>query len=116
MDPHQTFLDMFQAMKDEDHATAQELAYALQRWFANGGFYPHEYSPDAIHCYVASVLRRTSGHAKPEPVFSVVCCYCDAGQGIPTEEMAMDEGWTEIEPDPDLLQANFLGICPDCRQ
>ena len=62
MDPHQTFLDMFQAMKDEDHATARELALSLQRWFARGGFYTDEYSPEAIHCYLASVLRRTSGH------------------------------------------------------
>ena len=46
MDPHQTFLDMFEAMKDEDHATARELALALHRWFAKGGVCPEEYSPD----------------------------------------------------------------------
>lgn len=116
MDPHQTFLDMFQAMKDEDHATARELAQALQCWFAKGGFYPDEYSPEAIHTYIASVLRRTAGHRKPELPFSLVCSDCDAGKGIATEEEAMDEGWTEIEPAPQLPQANYLGICPDCRK
>ncbi len=116
MDPHQTFLDMFQAMKDEDHATARELAQALQCWFAKGGFYPDEYSPEAMHCYIASVLRRTAGHRKPELPFSLVCSDCDAGEGIATEEEAMDEGWTEIEPAAQLPQANYLGICPDCRK
>lgn len=116
MDPHQTFLDMFQAMKDEDHATARELALALQRWFAKGGFCPDEFSPEVIHLYIESVLRRTIGDCKPELPFSLVCLHCDAGEGLAYEEEAMDAGWTEIEPASDLLQANFLGICPDCRR
>ncbi|QDU45210.1 hypothetical protein Mal52_37010 [Symmachiella dynata] len=61
MDPNQTFLDMFNAMKTEDFATARELALALQEWFAKGGFYPYQYTPEAMQAYIASVLRRTAG-------------------------------------------------------
>ncbi|MDB5346022.1 MAG: hypothetical protein JWP89_4399 [Schlesneria sp.] len=114
MDPNQTFLDMFAAMKDKDFETARELALALKGWFANGGFYPHQYTPEAMHCYIASVLRRTFGHG-PDPVFSLVCRYCDAGEGIATEEDAIGEGWSEIEPAFALPQANYCGVCPDCR-
>jgi hypothetical protein len=116
MDPKQTFLDMIQAMKDEDHATARELAQALKCWFAKGGFCPDPYSPEAMHCYIDSVLRRTAGHRKPEPPFSLVCYECDAGEGIASEEEAMAEGWTEIEFARHLPQANFIGMCPDCRK
>src|SRR5579871_4802174 len=94
MDPNQTYLDMFDAMKAGDFETARELAIALKDWFAKGGFYPHQYTPEAMHAYIASVLRRTAGHG-PEPVFSLVCQHCDAGDGIETEEQAITEGWTE---------------------
>jgi hypothetical protein len=57
MDPNQTFLDMFAAMKSGDFATARELALGLKEWFAKGGFYPHQYTPEAMHAYTASVLR-----------------------------------------------------------
>lgn len=115
MDPNQTFLDMFEAMKASDFETARELALALKGWFAKGGFYPHQFTPDAMHAYIASVLRRTTGHG-PEPVFSLVCRHCDAGEEIATEEQAIGEGWSEIEPAYALPQANFCGLCPDCQQ
>jgi hypothetical protein len=60
MDPNQTFLDMFHAMRDEVHETARELASALNRWFATGGFYPYQYTPEAMNAYIADVLRRTA--------------------------------------------------------
>jgi len=60
MDPNQTFLDMFHAMRDGDHETARELAFALKRWFASGGFYPYQFTPEAMNAYIASVLRRTA--------------------------------------------------------
>jgi len=106
---------MFEAMKAGDFETARDLALALKEWFAKGGFYPHQYTPEAMHSYIASVLRRTFGHG-PEPVFSLVCRNCDAGEGIKTEEDAMGEGWTEIELALALPQANFCGLCPECRQ
>lgn len=115
MDPNRTYLDMFDAMKNKDLETARELALALKEWFAKGGFYPHQFTPEAMHCYIASVLRRTAGNG-PEPVFSLVCRYCDAGEGIETEEEAIGEGWTEIELALALPQANFCGLCPDCCQ
>ena len=115
MDPNQTYLDMFAAMKAGDFETARELALALKNWFAKGGFCPYQYTPEAMHAYIASVLRRTAGHG-PEPVFSLVCRHCDAGGEIETEEQAIGEGWIEIEPAFALPQANFCGLCPDCRQ
>jgi hypothetical protein len=68
-----------------------------------------------MHAYIASVLRRTSGHG-PEPVFTLVCRHCDAGEHIETEEQAIGEGWSEIEPAYALPQANYCGLCPDCRE
>lgn len=114
MDPNQAYLDMFEAMKSQDFETARELALALKDWFAKGGFYPHQYTPEAMHAYIASVLLRTTGHG-PEPVFSLVCRHCDAGGEIETEEQAIGEGWSEIEPAYALTSANFCGLCPDCK-
>ena len=114
MDPNQTYLDMFAAMKACDFATARELALALKEWFAKGGFYPHQYTREAMHAYIASVLRRTEGHGDQVP-FSLTCRHCDAGMGIESEEQAMSEGWTEIEPAFALAEANFCGLCPECK-
>ena len=114
MDPNQTFLDMFEAMKANDFETARELALALKHWFASGGFYPHQYTPEAMYAYIASVLRRTAGHG-PEPVFSLVCRHCYAGEGFTTEEDAIAQGWSGIEPALALPQANYCGLCPDCQ-
>lgn len=115
MDPNQTFTEMFEAMRALDDKTARELALALQAWLANGGFYPNDHTPEAVNSYLASVLRRTNDSQAEELPFSLVCLYCDAGEGIATEEEAIDEGWVEIEPVPQLLQANYLGVCLDCR-
>ncbi len=114
MDPNQAYLDMFEAMKANDFETARELALALKNWFAKGGFYPYQFTPEAMHAYIASVLRRTAGHG-PEPFFSLVCRHCDAGEGIESEEQAIAEGWSEIEPAYALSQANYCGLCPTCR-
>jgi hypothetical protein len=59
MDPNQTFLDMYNSMRDGDHETARELAKALNDWFAKGGFYTYQFTPEAMHAYINSVLRRT---------------------------------------------------------
>jgi hypothetical protein len=114
MDPNQTFLEMFEAMKADDFTTARQLALALKDWFGKGGFYPYQYTPQAMLAYIASVLRRTSGSG-PEPEFTLVCEHCDAGMGIDSEERAIAEGWTGIEPALALPQANYCGICPDCK-
>ena len=111
MDPNQTFSDLMEAMRTEDHDTARDLALALQNWLAKGGFCPGGHTREEVESYLASVLFRT-GDQLP---FSLVCWYCDAGQGIASEEDAQTEGWIEIEPAPQLLQANYLGVCPDCR-
>jgi hypothetical protein len=48
--------------------------------------------------------------------FSLVCSECDAGMNIESHDQAMAEGWTEIDYAPDLPMANFIGLCPDCRE
>jgi hypothetical protein len=35
---------------------------------------------------------------------------------IDSYEQALDGGWSEISYEPDLPMANFLGLCPDCRE
>lgn len=114
MDPNQTFLDMFAAMKANDFDTARELALSFKEWFRKGGFYPHQYTPEAMHSYIASVLRRTNGYGEQVP-FSLTCFHCDDGTGLTSEEEAMDAGWTEIQPAYALPQANYCGLCPECR-
>ena len=60
MDPNQTYLDMFDAMREGDHETARSLALVLKRWFSSGGFYPYQFTPEAMNAYIADVLRRTA--------------------------------------------------------
>lgn len=115
MDPNQTFLDMLKAMKNQEFEAARERALALKEWLAKGGFTPLRFTADTINGYIASILRRTALHG-PEPVFSLVCQQCDAGMDIESEEQAIEEGWSGIEPAFDLPQANYCGLCPDCRQ
>ena len=116
MDPNQTFDDMFNAMCVEDHETARESAIALKSWLAKGGFYPNQHTPEAVRSYLASVLWRTAESQEQKPPFKLACSYCDAGEGISSEEEAMNEGWIAIEPALQLIQANCLGVCPDCRE
>ncbi|MCA9094029.1 MAG: hypothetical protein KDA68_11110 [Planctomycetaceae bacterium] len=59
MDPYQTYLDMYDAMKHKDHAAAREQALNLKEWFAKGGFYPYQVTPLAMQAYLAFVLRHT---------------------------------------------------------
>lgn len=47
--------------------------------------------------------------------FTLTCIQCDAGTDIESFEHAMEQGWRLIEYTPDLPMANFLGVCPDCR-
>jgi hypothetical protein len=48
--------------------------------------------------------------------FSLVCSECDAGMEIETYDQALAEGWTDIDYAPDLPMANFIGLCPNCRE
>jgi hypothetical protein len=48
--------------------------------------------------------------------FSLVCSECDAGTDIESHDQATAEGWTDIDYAPDLPMANFIGLCPDCRE
>ena len=57
------------------------------------------------------------GNAYPAEVpFSLVCYECDAGMDVRSHEQAVAEGWTRIDFDPGLPMANFVGVCPDCRE
>lgn len=48
--------------------------------------------------------------------FSLVCERCDAGMEVETHEQALDEAWANVRFEPELSMANFLGLCPDCRE
>ena len=66
MDPTQCYLEMFEAMKAEDFATARERALALKEWLDRGGFSPPNYTEEEVRGYLANVLRRTAGYAEPD--------------------------------------------------
>ena len=51
---------------------------------------------------------------KSDPVFSLTCVCCDAGEGIQNHAEASRLGWKEITPDPSGLSWNHVGVCPDC--
>lgn len=57
-----------------------------------------------------------SGKIPPDVAFSLVCERCDAGTEIETYEDALNCGWSDISYEPDCPMANFIGLCPDCRQ
>lgn len=48
--------------------------------------------------------------------FSLVCSECDAGMNMGSYDQALAEGWAEIDCAPDLPMANYVGLCPDCRE
>jgi hypothetical protein len=50
--------------------------------------------------------------------FSLTCRDCDAGMDMETPEQALAAGWIEIEDvaDENLMEAYYLGLCPDCRK
>ena len=56
------------------------------------------------------------GEIPADVPFSLICECCDGGMEIESYEAALAAGWTGIVFAPDLLQANFLGLCPECRQ
>ena len=51
-----------------------------------------------------------------EVPFSLACEGCDGGMEIEDYDQAIASGWTEISYSPDLPMANFMGLCPVCRQ
>jgi hypothetical protein len=48
--------------------------------------------------------------------FTLTCSECDAGMEIESHEHAVAEGWTDIDYRPDLPMANYVGLCPVCRE
>lgn len=75
MDPKQCYLEILEAMKQGDLATARERAQDLKQWLDRGGFCPPDYTADEVRSYLATVLHRTKPAAKPQ-------------QPVPTTEMA----------------------------
>ena len=61
MDPTKCYLEMFEAMRDNDDVTARERALALEQWLGRGGFYPLGYTQTEVDAYLANVLLRTAG-------------------------------------------------------
>lgn len=62
---------------------------------------------------MASVIRSFDPADVP---FTLVCSECDAGMGIASGDEAVAAGWSDIDYAPDLPMANFIGLCPDCRE
>ena len=60
MDPTTCYLEMYEAMKQSDHETARERAFALNEWLSRGGLYPPNYTKTDVDAYLANVLRRTA--------------------------------------------------------
>lgn len=117
MDPTTCYREMTLAMRDGDFETARDHALNLQRWFNQGGFEPDGENILEVKGHLARVLRITTPGVPPEPeIFSLACSECDFGEGITTEAEAIEEGWSQITPAPDLPIANFVGICPCCRR
>ena len=106
MDPNQTLLDMYETVKKQDLPTTRELALALKEWFAKGGFYPPQYTPQRMQVYLATVICYTEGH-DPEPAFSLICQYCNAGEDIEIRDQALAAGWTNIHSAYAIAQANY---------
>ena len=48
--------------------------------------------------------------------FTIDCSECDAGTDIKTIDRAVTEGWAEIDYAPGLPMANYIGLCPECRE
>ena len=116
MDPTACYLEMLLSMQNGDFETAREHALILKRWLDRGGFYPQDENMLEVQGHLARVLRITTPGAPPEPrVFSLVCADCDNGDGITSETKAIKEGWSQIQPAPNLPMANYVGICPCCR-
>ena len=116
MDPTACYLEMILSMQDGDLETARDSALNLKRWLDRGGFYPQEVNILEVDGHLARVLRITTPGAPSEPeVFSLVCVDCDYGDGITSETEAIEEGWSSIQPAPDLPMANYVGTCPCCR-
>jgi len=64
-------------------------------------------------CGVSFDYDQRSIHESP---FSLVCACCDAGMEIESPQQARLAGWTRLQSAPDLPMANWLGVCPDCRE
>ncbi len=75
---------------------------------------PHIAPPNASP-YEGSDQPTNFGVLYGPPVFSLVCFNCDDGGHIRTLNEALAEGWDDITEDLDLVQANYVGRCPDCH-
>jgi hypothetical protein len=60
MDPQQCYLEMQEAMRTGDLATARERALALQSWLNRGGFYPPNDSVAEVKASLGTVLEQTA--------------------------------------------------------
>lgn len=108
---------MIRSMQEGDFETVRVNALNLKRWLDRGGFYPQEDDMLEVQGHLARVLRITTPGAPPEPrVFVLLCADCDYGDGITSETEAIEQGWTGIQPAPDLPMANFVGTCPYCQK
>lgn len=48
--------------------------------------------------------------------FSLVCRECGVGADGECHDQAVADGWSGIDYAPHLLAADFIGLCPECRE
>lgn len=116
MDPTTCYLTIVEALAAHDYARARECALILKASLESGGFYPKGFEVNHILDTLGRAMRPVCRpSALRFPFSSIVCTSCDAGQNIESLEQAIKEGWTQIDPEVDLLNATHIGLCPECR-
>ncbi|MFV1966866.1 MAG: hypothetical protein ACC628_15685 [Pirellulaceae bacterium] len=57
LDPDESYLQMYRAMRDGDLDEARALALKLKQWLDGGGAYPLFYAEEEVRAYLSSVFR-----------------------------------------------------------
>lgn len=115
MDTNACYFDIMLAIECGDRERASELAELLRAGIVSDDDYPDDYSLDEVDANLAGILQTPDSRPFDDAVpFSLVCVDCDAGMDMPNLAAALAAGWQAIELCPDLPQANYLGLCPEC--
>lgn len=110
------FLTILDHIRTRDYSEARTYAAILQAWLNNCGIYPEGHSPERVDHVLAELLKPTCAPNAIRTRFQSLTCYeCDAVELIASLEQAVDEEWTEIVGDDDLMVTSHLETCPICR-
>lgn len=116
MDPTTCYQTILGYIETHDYSEARAYALTLQNWLSNRGFYPDGYVPACVDAILTQILKPACSPDAIRTLFRSLACFdFDAGQEIASLKQAIDEGWTEIQPDEKILVATHLGTCLICR-